>query len=299
MPDRPQKGARPALACEIFPDRVVSARVSKGHHFIEAYKSVALAAQAVVPSLAAANVADPGSLQWAIAETLGSLGARSRDVIAVVPDAAVRLFLLDFDSLPDRPADADAVVRFRLRKSLPFDVDRAALSYHASRQNGSVRVIAAVTLATVLAEYETAFRDAGYQPGFVLPSMLAALGTVSADRPTLVAKVDPTTVTVAILDRQELRLLRTLENAHGTSIAESALADEIYPSLVFYQDTYGEAVERVLVAGAGSLDRFADSLHAHTKASVEPLVTGRYLGASLGGDVRRDALAGVVGALVA
>ncbi len=299
MTERPQSAARPALACEVLPDRVIAARVSRRRDFVEVYRSATLPPQAVVPNLAATNVADPAALRQAISDALGALGGRSRDVTAVVPDSAVRLFLLDFDSLPDRPAEADAVVRFRLRKSLPFDVDRAALSYDVNRANGAIRVVAAVTLASVLAEYETAFREAGYQPGFVLPSMLAALGPVAAERPTLVAKVDPMTVTVAILDRRELRLLRALENTAGLALEEARLADEIYPSLVFFQDTYGSGVERVLVAGVASLDRFAESLHPHTSASVEPLVTGRYLGASLGGELRRDALAGVVGALVA
>jgi type IV pilus assembly protein PilM len=299
MADRLQRGARPALACEVLPDRVIAARVSTHHDFIEVYDSRPLPASAVAPSLASPNVADSGALCQAISGAIGAVAGRGRDLVAVIPDAAVRLFLLDFDSFPDRPHEADAVVRFRLRKSLPFDVDRAALSYEARRDNGAVHVVAAVTLTSVLAEYESAFREAGYHPGFVLPSMLAALGTVEADRPTLVAKVDSTTVTVAILDRRKLRLLRTLENTHGSAIEEAHLADEVYPSLVFYQDTYGAGVERVLVAGIPSLSRFADALHAHTSASVEPLVTGRYLGASLAGDLRRDSLAGVVGALVA
>ena len=37
--------------------------------------------------------------------------------------------LLDFDTLPDKREDAEAVVRFRLKKSLPFDVDQSAVSF--------------------------------------------------------------------------------------------------------------------------------------------------------------------------
>jgi Tfp pilus assembly PilM family ATPase len=37
-------------------------------------------------------------------------------------------------------------------------------------------VVAAVALASVVEDYETAFQQAGFSPGVVLPSMLAALG---------------------------------------------------------------------------------------------------------------------------
>ena len=39
-------------------------------------------------------------------------------MIAVLPDAAVRVALLDFDSLPGKREEAEGVVRFRLKKSL-------------------------------------------------------------------------------------------------------------------------------------------------------------------------------------
>ncbi len=58
---------------------------------------------------------------------------RSKDVIAIVPDAAVRVMLVEFDTLPSDHEEALGVVRFRLKKSLPFDVDKAKVSYHAQK----------------------------------------------------------------------------------------------------------------------------------------------------------------------
>ena len=42
-------------------------------------------------------------------------------MIAIVPDAAVRVMLVEFDTLPSDHEEALGVVRFRLKKSLPFD----------------------------------------------------------------------------------------------------------------------------------------------------------------------------------
>src|ERR671922_241321 len=110
-------------------------------------------------------------------------------------------------------------------------------------------VVAAVALASVVDEYESAFRDAGYNPGVVLPSMLAALGAVDATRSTMVVKVDAFTTSIAILDRSQLLLFRTLENSRGLNITGEQLAEDVYPSVVFFQDTYQLDVERIFVAG--------------------------------------------------
>ncbi len=171
----------------------------------------------------------------ALREALGNIGARSRDIVAVLPDAAVRVVLLDFETLPDKHDEAESVIRFRLRKSLPFDVDKAKVSYQAQTANGATRVVAAVALNSIVEDYESAFRDAGFAPGVVMPSMLAALGGASADRATLVVKVDARTTSIAILDQGHLLLFRTLENARGVTISGEQLAEDVYPSVVFFQ----------------------------------------------------------------
>ncbi len=290
---------RPRLACEILSDRVVAGRAAERRDYIEVYTARPLPGGAVIPSLASANVTDAGVLRRAVSDALAAVGGHSRDLVAVIPDAAARVFLLDFDTLPERPAEASAVVRFRLRKSLPFDVERAQVSFEARRSNGAVKVVAAVASLAVIEEYEALFSDAGYRPGVVVPSMLAALGPLEAGRPALAAKVDAGSVTLAIVEQGELRLLRSLENPHGTAIDGRQLADAVHPSLVFFQDTYGAPIERILLAGTPLLDQVARALEEQAGIKVEPLVTSRYLGTSLSGDLEvKSALAGVVGALV-
>src|SRR5205823_287801 len=139
---------------------------------------------AITPSLSAGNVHDGEGLRHAISGALAAVDGRSRDVIAVLPDAAIRVLLLDFENLPAKSEERDAVIRFRLKKSLPFDVERAALSYDVRPGTNPIQVVVAITPRVVLEEYESAFRDAGYSPGVVLPSSLAALGLVDDERPT-------------------------------------------------------------------------------------------------------------------
>ena len=289
-------GSRPRLACEIAADRILAGRLAEGGHTVEACATEELAAGSVVPDLLEPNLRRKDVVYETIREALGSVGGRSRDVVAVLPDAAVRVVLLDFDMLPDNRQEAESVVRFRLKKSLPFDVDKARVSYHAHSSANGVRLIAAVALTSVVEDYETAFRETGYSPGVVMPSTLAALGAADANRPTLVIKVDARTTSIAILDQQKLLLFRTLENTRGANVTGEQLAEEVYPSVVFFQDTYHLNIEQIFVAGLPDSERTAP-LTAQTGAEVRQLVESSQLAVSAGA-IPKWRLAGVVGALV-
>jgi type IV pilus assembly protein PilM len=279
-----------------MPGRVIAGRgADGGGRGVERVAARTLPPGSVTPGLTGTNIADPGAVRVAIADAISAVGARSRDVIAVLPDAAVRVALLDFDTLPEKRQEADAVVRFRLKKSLPFDVEHAALSCDARPGEGGVLVVAAVIPTDVLQEYESVFREAGYNPGVVVPSMLAALGPVDASQPTLVVKVDMETTTLAIVAREQLSLFRTLENPEGGSLESERLAEDVYASLIFFQDNYGLKVERVRLGGVAGAEPLAAALEAQTGARVEELVAETAV--SGGSEVPATLLAGVVGAL--
>ena len=294
---RNYQSTRPKLACEIAPDRVIAARAADSGQVLELCSTSELAPGCVVPDLTENNLRERTSVVKAVRESLDGVGGRSRDIIAILPDAAVRVVLLDFETLPDNREEAEGVVRFRLRKSLPFDVDKAMVSYQAQVADSGTRVVAAVALNSVVQDYEAAFRDAGFSPGIVLPSMLAALGGASARQPTLVVKVDARTTSIAILDKHHLLLFRTLENARGVTISGEQLAEDVYPSVVFFQDTYTTNIEQIFVAGVSDLATAAPALHAQTGAKVQELVTASQLGLG-GGSIPKWRMAGVVGALL-
>jgi type IV pilus assembly protein PilM len=290
--------ARPSLACEIAADRVLAGRSATTGRMVEVCSARDLAPGTLVPDLVEPNLRDKSAVRQAIESALGGIAGRSRDVIAILPDTVVRVVLLDFETLPSKAEEAEAVVRFRLKKSLPFNLDDARISYHAQTAGTGVRAVAAVVLNSVLAEYESAFRDAGYSPGIVMPSMLAALGAADAERPTLVIKVDARTISIAILDQEQLLLFRTLENMRGVTITGEQLAEEVYPSVVFFQDTYSLNLERIYVAGLPESGGAAPALKAQTGAVVEELVAASQIG-TINGSVPRWRMAGVVGALIA
>ncbi|HEY1265262.1 MAG TPA: hypothetical protein VGF06_17160 [Terriglobales bacterium] len=286
---------RPKLACEIAADRVIAARASDKGGVAEC-ASYDLLPGSLVPDLTESNVRARNAVHQTVRDALDSIAGRSRDVIAVLPDAAVRVVLLDFETLPKNRSEAEAVVRFRLKKSLPFDVEKARVSYHAQTVNNGVRAVAAVALTSVVEEYEAAFRDAGYNPGVVLPSMLAALGAAEAEKPTLVVKVDARTTSIAILDRDQVLLVRTLDNAAGIPMTGERLAEEVYPSIVFFQDTYHLNIGRIFISGLPESGGAGPALEAQTGAAVKELIADSQLEAV--SKIPTWRMGAVVGALV-
>jgi len=75
------------------------------------------------------------------------------------------------------------------------------------------------------------------------------------------------------------------------------LAEEVYPSVVFFQDTYHLNIEQIFVAGLPESGGAAPALTAQTGAEVRELVGASQLGT--GADtIPKWRMAGVVGALV-
>jgi type IV pilus assembly protein PilM len=289
--------AKPKLACEVSADRILVGRLAEDGRSLEACAARELAPGCVIPDLVESNLRQPDAIIAAMQSALASVAGRSHDIIAILPDAAVRVALVEFDTLPADTEEAEGVVRFRLKKSLPFDVDKTRVSYHAQKSKEGIRVVAAVALASVVEEYEAAFREAGFSPGVVLPSMLAALGAAEAQKPTLVVKVDARTTSIAILNADQLQLFRTLENTRGVTITGEQLAEEVYPSVVFFQDMYHLNIEKIFVAGISDTGGAAPALRSQTGAEVQELVNASQLGVATGGSVPRWRMAGVVGAL--
>ncbi|MFB3814390.1 MAG: type IV pilus biogenesis protein PilM [Terriglobales bacterium] len=290
------RNKRPRLACELTATRVAVARATDGT--IDSTAVRMLPPGVVNPHLVTANIANRDVTRTAISEAMAVVGGRRRDVIVVLPDGACRVVLLDFDMLPDKRDDAEAVVRFRLKKSLPFDVEKARVSYDPQpTAEGKLSVVAAVTLNSVLEEYESVLREAGYTPGMVIPSMLASLGQVDGNVPTLVIKIDPVTTSFAIVDNGRLLLVRTLDNPGGVAPEGAQLAEDVYPSLVFFQDTYGTKVQKILVGGLDSLDGLNASLAEMVGLRAQELVSTAVMGPNAG--PQRALLGAVVGALLA
>jgi type IV pilus assembly protein PilM len=159
-----------------------------------------------------------------------------------------------------------------------------------------VRVLATITPKEVRDEYESAFRSAGFEPGYIVPSTVAVLAGIQADRPTLLVKSEGNSMSIAIADQNELVFYRMLDSTAGRS--GTALADEVYPSVVFFEDNYSAKIERILLAASTGTEELTKALEEQTGVRAEGLEPTVYVGESLSGDgLPSSALAGVTGVL--
>jgi type IV pilus assembly protein PilM len=260
-------GTRPRLAVEVRAEGVVAARAEDAAAALTAVARANLVEGALAPGLKVGNIVDKAAVVAAVRKALDGVAGtgreRSRDVTLVVPDSAVRVLFLDFDQLPSKAAETLPVVRFRLKKLLPFDADDAMVSYQVmSNVKGSgIKMVAVAIPRDVLTEYEGIVLAAGFLPGAVLPSTLAALaGLEESDSAALVVNAGPGSVTTAIVQAGILMLHRSVDMGGdmGSALVVNADVPVAAVPAMSLVDREGSAQEwaQQEALGPGGWDRF-------------------------------------------
>jgi len=326
-------GTRPRVACEITAQGVAAGQSAMAGSPLTEVSRAEFTAGTVAPSLKPGNIVDRVAVVAAIARALEGLGlrpnSRNADITLIVPDAAVRVLLLDFDALSSKPSEALPIVRFRLKKMLPFDADDAMVSFQImSSAKSGVRVLAVAVPRDVLDEYESVVREAGYEPGCVLPSTLAALAALEDESASLLVNANMLGVTTAIVRNGILLLHRSVDmhvppegipadlppQMMEASISEPApgaqaapLSEEIAQAVnvaaAYFEDTLSEAPQQIISAGPLGAEQLSlilasSGIERESGLRVRELVDSKDLLASaVTATVPRAWLSGVMGAL--
>jgi type IV pilus assembly protein PilM len=242
----------PEFAFEIAADGIAMSRTRPP----AAVQTVPLAPGVIAPSPVRENILDPGAFADAVRKLVPPATGRNgkRNAALVLPDNCVRIAVLDFDALPAKEEERRPLINFRLRKSVPFDIDDAALSYFP--QVGK-KVIVALAPSEIVAHYEAPFRAAGLHPGLVTVSSLAMLDLLPLTGSYVVARRSPGALTAIALNDGIVTIARTLELAHtdpdgdapGDALAE--IVADIYPTLAYIEDQTGSRPVKMFIAGFG------------------------------------------------
>ena len=237
---------------ELSPQGVLAAGLP-GPGQLPVYAFEPLPAGAIVPGIGEQNLRAPEVVANAIRAALGQVAPRTRSVTLVLPDTVVRVFVLDFDALPAKAVEAIPVLRFRLRKMVPFEVEHAGVSYQILVENkNECKVLAAVLPGPVLAEYEAAVREAGYEPGAVLPTSLAALGVIDSPEPIMVANLSAVALTTSITTGGDLLLYRTLDLPEDPALRIQEVQRGVSVAAAYYEDKLGARPRLLYYAGIGA-----------------------------------------------
>jgi type IV pilus assembly protein PilM len=263
----------PHLAIEFAPDRLVAARW-KGHS-VDEFTAETLPPAALVPSAVEPNVINASALKSAMANIVSRLRARDHDVALILPDPVIRVFVQHFDEFPRSPQEAIPMLRWKLKKSIPFEADETVISYmrQPARAEG-VDIVTALARLRIVREYEALAEGASLCPGVILSSSLAAISLLGDKKATLLARVSGMALTTAIVRAGVLCGFRCTElPVHSGDITPKMLLDEIYPVAAYYQDTWGEGIGSVRVAGLGArLPDFVPPLESEFHCDVTSLL---------------------------
>jgi type IV pilus assembly protein PilM len=192
------------------------------------------------------NILMPDELAASVRALAPANGNRKRrDMALILPDYCVRVAVLDFDNFPADAKEQLSLVRFRMKKSVPFDVESAAVGYWPQAAGaGKLDVIAAIAPVEIVARYEAPFRAAGMNPGIVTTSSLAMLPLVEGRQCTVVAKLTDKVLTLMVLNNGTLKLIRCLELGD--------VAADLYPTFAYVEDQLGAKAEILLLCGFGA-----------------------------------------------
>jgi hypothetical protein len=264
----------PPLAIEISAGRVAVVRWGRTGS-LDGLAVENLPAGAIVPSAVETNIVDSAAVNKAVAAACERVRSRDEEVALILPDPVIRVFVQHFEEFPRTAEEAIPMLRWKLKKSVPFEADETIISYmrQAPREAG-VDVVTALARLRIIREYESLAETVGLFPGVVLSSSLAAISLLEDPKATLLARISNSTLTTAIVRSGVLCGYRCTDlPAQGGYLTPQMLLEEVFPVAAYYQDTWQEGIASVRVAGLGSrLPEFVQPLEDEFHCPVRSLL---------------------------
>lgn len=268
----------PSVAVELAGRRVSAAALELhgGRPVIAAHAAENLPEGALVPSLTAENIRDRPAVVAALQRVFERIGGRPRRVGLVVPDLIAKVSLVRFEKVPVRVQDLEQLVRWQVKKTAPFPIDEAQVSYTPGMSAADDHeFIVSLARRSVVESYEEVCDEAGAHAGIVdlatfnvINAVLAASAPVATD--WLLVHVAADYASIAIVRGEHLIFFR-----NRASETEGTLADLVHQTAMYYEDRLrGAGFVRVVLAGVGAredLDQVRRSLEERLTTPVETI----------------------------
>lgn len=264
----------PHLVVEIASDHVAAARWGARRGHLEAAAVEPLPLGAVMPSTVETNIAQPDAVRSALRKVFSRVPVGHTPIALLVPDLVARVFILPFDNLPRKAGEALPLLRWRLKKSVPFDVEETVVSW--SRQDGrdgSLEVVIAVARQQIVREYEQIIESLGASTGVLLGSTLATLPLLEERGATLLVRLCGKMLTTVVTNGANLCVYRSSEmSAEAKQLEPHTVLEEVFPAVAYYQDTWGSSIDRARLTGFGDRQAiFANAVSEELKIPAAPI----------------------------
>jgi type IV pilus assembly protein PilM len=202
----------------------------------------ALPSGALIGSLGERNIVDLPAVRDITRDALRAAGMRGFEISVVIPDESSRITFVTVESLSGKAVDRDAFIRWKLKKSVPFDVDTAQMAYqvlgpHEGPDGKGFDVMVALSPRAIVQEYEDLFERLDIHAGNIIPSGIAIMNLHHPAAPgareedTLFVKISPDSIATTIFQNSRPRFYRR--------VTDMPLYDAVYPTMMYYQDKLG------------------------------------------------------------
>jgi len=246
----------PTVGIEIASSRVTVVRLVPGSSPATVGSATVepLPGDAIVPALNEPNILERSAVVDAVRRAIERTSSRRKRAVLVVPDTTARVSLLRFEKVPPRHSDLLELIRWQVRKTVPFRAEDAQLTFApaGSAADGGHDFVVVLARKDVVAEYESVCHDAGVQVGVVDLATFNLINTVAAagaapDGDWLLVNAAGDYLSVAILRGTDLLFFR-----HRGSEGEGSLADVVHQTAMYYEDRLqGRGFTRAVLAGPG------------------------------------------------
>jgi len=228
----------PLWACEVTSRHIIAAGVNS--------RRTQIADRGMVDLQAGTAIA---AVRPQVRSVFDQIGFRGSEIVVVIPDEGARISLLTSENPSRAPEEQQAFIRWKLKKTVPFDVDTAQVAYRLlgpNRSGSGVDMLVAVSPRSIIDEYERLFDSMDIHAGIVLPSTLASLNLfVAPVTDALFVKVAPDCTTTTVFQNRRVQFYRR--------VPEMSLYDAVYPTIMYYQDKLGgKALDQIVVCGYDS-----------------------------------------------
>lgn len=149
--------------------RAVCLTGRQSHPLLQGARLLALDAGVVHPSLREPNILDPLRLTAAIREVLDPLAGKEERLALILPESIGRMLLVEVETPFSSSAEAEKILKWQLKGSLPAEADGTVLDFQIldQREDGRKRILVAATPRNILEQYESIVTAAGYFPELV------------------------------------------------------------------------------------------------------------------------------------
>jgi Tfp pilus assembly PilM family ATPase len=248
----------PTVALEIAAHQASAASIEyrSGTAVVSTHATELMPPGALVPSLTAANVHNRQAVIDVIGRVLERTG-RPRRIGLIVPDLVAKVSFVRFEQPPARAADLEQLVRWQVRKTAPFAVDEAQVSFVPGlRAPDGQEFVVSLARRAIVEEYESICAEAGAYAGVVdlatfnvINAVLASAPPVAAsgaDSDWLLVNIAPDYASIAILRGKHLIFFR-----NRVADEEGTLPDLVHQAAMYYEDRLaGGGFARVFLTGA-------------------------------------------------